>query len=75
MKQKVFSLPIFLNGELYNLYTYKLLNLKELLSYFSYKQNLVILEYNGKISSTKDWPLTKLTSLDKLETITIVGGG
>jgi thiamine biosynthesis protein ThiS len=75
MKQKVFSLPIFLNGELYNLYTYKLFNLKELLSYFSYKQNLVIVEYNGKISSTKYWTLTKLTSLDKLETITIVGGG
>jgi thiamine biosynthesis protein ThiS len=75
MKQKVFSQPIVLNGELYHLYTYKLWSLKDLLFYFSYKQNLVILEYNGKISSTRHWPLTKLNSLDKLETITIVGGG
>lgn len=75
MKQKIFSQPIFLNGEFYNLYTYKLFSLKNLLFYFSYKQNLVILEYNGKILSTRHWSLTKLNSFDKLETITIVGGG
>jgi thiamine biosynthesis protein ThiS len=75
MKQKIFLQDIFLNGEFYHLQSYQLLNLKNLLFYFSYKQNLIVLEYKGKILNKSHWSLIKLHSLDKLETITIVGGG
>lgn len=75
MKQKIFSQFIFLNGKLYNIKTSKLFNLKDLLSFFSFNPNLIVLEYNGKICSPKNWSLIKLKFKDKIETITIVGGG
>lgn len=75
MKQKIFSQLVLLNGKLYNIKTYKLFNLKDLLSFFSFNPNLIVLEYNGKICSSKNWSLIKLKFKDKIETITIVGGG
>jgi thiamine biosynthesis protein ThiS len=75
MKQKIFSQSILLNGEYYFLQSYQVFHLKNLLVYFSHKQDLVVLERNGKILNTQSWAVTKLASLDRLETITIVGGG
>jgi sulfur carrier protein len=75
MKQKVFSQSVLLNGKLYTLKTYKLFNLDDLLSFFCFNPNLIVIEYNGKISSFKNWSLIKLKFKDKIETITIVGGG
>lgn len=75
MKQKVFSQSVLLNGKLYTLKTYKLFNLDDLLSFFCFNPNLIVIEYNGKISSFKNWSLVKLKFKDKIETITIVGGG
>jgi len=75
MKEKKFSQCISLNGEFYNLQAYKLFNLQDLLFYFCYKQNLLVLEYNGKICTAHNWSLTRLNANDSIETITIVGGG
>ena len=75
MKTKVFFISFFFNGELYNLQTYKLFNLKDLIRFFNYKENLVVLEYNGKILNPKNWLKIKLKNHDKLEILTIVGGG
>ena len=75
MKQKIFSQFILLHGEVYKLQTYQLFNLKNLLFYFCYNQNLVVLEYNAKIFPSKNWSIKKLKDSDKIETITIVGGG
>lgn len=75
MKQKVFSQFILFNGQVYHIKTYKLFNIKNLLSFFYFNPNLIVLEYNGKVSNLKNWPLIKLKDKDKVETITIVGGG
>jgi thiamine biosynthesis protein ThiS len=75
MKQKIFYQTILLNEEYYQLQSYELLSLKDLLFYLSYQPSLMVLEHNGKILNKKYWSLTRLHHLDKLETITIVGGG
>jgi sulfur carrier protein len=36
---------------------------------------LVVLEYNGDILHRQDWPTTKLQDQDRLEVVTVVGGG
>ncbi len=75
MKTKVFLISFLFNGELYYLQTYKLFTLKDLIKFFSYKENLVVLEYNGKILNPKLWGSIKLKNHDQLEILTIVGGG
>lgn len=75
MKTKVFLISFFFNGELYHLQTYKIFTLKDLIKFFSYQENLVVLEYNGKILNPKLWPYKKLQNHDQLEIVTIVGGG
>lgn len=75
MKQKVFSQFILFNGQVYRIKTYKLFNIKNLLGFFYFNPNLIVLEYNGKVSNLKNWSLIKLKDKDKVETITIVGGG
>jgi sulfur carrier protein len=75
MKVKIFLIEVFFNGELYKLQTYKLLNLKDLIRFFNYKQNLIVVEYNGKIFHPKIWSKIKLKNTDKIEIVTIVGGG
>lgn len=75
MKEKKFSLLLFLNGQPYVLETYKIPNLDELIFYFSYKLNLIVVECNGKIASKNFSTLKKLEANDQIETITVVGGG
>jgi sulfur carrier protein len=75
MKAKQFSINFFFNGELYNLQTYKIFTLEDLIKFFNYKVNVVVVEYNGKISSPKMWPTINLKNNDKVEIVTIVGGG
>jgi sulfur carrier protein len=75
MKTKVFLISFIFNGELYNLQTYKLFTLRDLIRFFNYKENLVVLEYNGKILNPKKWLKIKLKNHDHLEILTIVGGG
>ena len=75
MKVKVFSKNFFFNGESYNLQTYRIFTLEDLIKFFNYKKNLVVIEYNGKISHPKIWSTINLKNNDKLEIVTIVGGG
>jgi thiamine biosynthesis protein ThiS len=75
MKGKVFVTSFVFNGEPYKLQSYKLFTLKEILTFFDYKENLVVLEYNGKISTPKNWSRIPLKNQDRLEILTIVGGG
>jgi thiamine biosynthesis protein ThiS len=35
----------------------------------------MVIEYNGKICHQEKWPIIKLKKNDKIELITIVGGG
>jgi sulfur carrier protein len=49
--------------------------LADALEQFGYNPRLVAVEYNGEILHRQFWPQTKLQEGDKLEVVTIVGGG
>jgi sulfur carrier protein len=62
-----------LNGHEY--YINEDLTLSQVLQYFNYHNNLFVLEYNNLICHKNDWGTIKINSNDKIEIITIVGGG
>ena len=45
------------------------------MDYFNYDNNFFILEYNNRIYNQKTWSNIKLLANDKIEIISIVGGG
>lgn len=47
----------------------------DLLTYFNYDNSLLVLEYNNFICEKKDWNTIFIQNGDKLELVTIVGGG
>jgi sulfur carrier protein len=63
----------FLNGQ--NYYTEHEFTILELISYFNYNTSLLVLEYNNLICDKKNWNQIVLKNNDKIELITIVGGG
>jgi thiamine biosynthesis protein ThiS len=63
----------FLNGEPY--YTNQNINLFELINYFNYKDSLLVLEHNNLICNKKKWKKIFIKDYDKIEIVTIVGGG
>jgi sulfur carrier protein len=62
-----------LNGEIY--YTKQEINLFDLLVYFNYNNTLLVLEYNKTICNKTNWNSIFLQDQDKIEVVTIVGGG
>lgn len=75
MKVKQFSTNLFFNGEFFNIQTYTIFTLEDLIKFFDYKQNLIVIEYNGQICHPKKWSTIKIKNKDKIELVTIVGGG
>jgi sulfur carrier protein len=69
MKSKNF----FLNGEKY--YIEDEITLLQLITYFNYNISLLVLEYNNSICNKKNWDKIYITNNDKIEIVTIVGGG
>ena len=65
----------FLNGQKYFTNSENKITIVELLSYFNYNVALLVLEYNNLICNKKDWNSTFITNNDKIEIVTIVGGG
>lgn len=63
----------FLNGQCYRIH--KDLNLQEILEYFNYRNNLFVIEYNNIICNQNEWKNLKVSNYDKIEIISIVGGG
>lgn len=63
----------FFNGKEY--YTNAQITLNELINYFNYESKILIVEYNNFICNKQDWKKTVLKSNDKIEIVTIVGGG
>ena len=64
---------IFVNGEQYLIP--KTINLLELIHYFGYLDTLFILEYNDIICNKNIWGNILIKNNDKIEILTIVGGG
>lgn len=63
----------FLNNEEYR--TVDCINLYDLITYFNYNESLLVLEYNQVILDQIHWKTTFIKNLDKIEIVTIVGGG
>jgi len=67
------SRTFFVNGQEY--YTNNKISLFDLLNYFDYNLSLLVLEYNNFICNKKNWSKTFINHNDKIEIVTIVGGG
>ena len=62
-----------LNGHAY--FTEHKLTIFELINYFNYNSSLLVLEYNNLICPKKNWYKLVIKNNDRIEIITIVGGG
>ena len=62
-----------LNGQ--NYYTEQNINLFDLINYFNYNGYLLVLEHNNLVQHKKDWKKIFIKDQDKIEIVTIVGGG
>jgi sulfur carrier protein len=63
----------FFNGQKY--FTEYELTILELIQYFNYNSSLFVLEYNNLICNKKNWEHILIKNNDKIEIVTIVGGG
>jgi sulfur carrier protein len=63
----------FLNGQQY--FTESELTILELIKYFNYNTSILVLEHNNFICNKKDWNNIYIKNNDKIEMVTIVGGG
>lgn len=63
----------FLNGQKYS--TNHKLTLNDLIEYFNYNSSLLVVEYNNFICNKKNWNTIFVQENDKIEIVTIVGGG
>lgn len=63
----------FLNGQKY--LTSKNLTISDLIGYFGYNQSLLVVEYNQFICNKTQWDKIFIQDNDKIEIVTIVGGG
>ena len=72
---QVFFLSFFFCDQLYNLQTHKLFHLEDLIEFFNLKKNLIVIEYNGKVTNPQNWLSIEIKNHDKIEIISIVGGG
>lgn len=63
----------FLNGQAYGIK--KNITVFDLIIYLDYNNLLFVLEYNNLICNEKEWKKIVITNHDKIEIITIVGGG
>ena len=62
-----------LNGHKY--FTTSKLTLLDLIEYFNYNSSLLVLEYNNFICNKNNWNSIFIKNNDKIEIVTIVGGG
>ena len=62
-----------LNGQKYS--TKQIISLFDIVNYFNYNDSLLVLEYNNLICNKKNWKETYIKNQDKIEIVTIVGGG
>jgi sulfur carrier protein len=67
------KITFFLNGQEY--YTTNPISLFDLLKYFDYNSSLLVLEYNNFVCNQKNWNKILINENDKIEIVTIVGGG
>lgn len=62
-----------LNGQKY--FTEHDITILELIKYLNYNTSLLVLEYNNLICTKKNWDKIRIENNDRIEIVTIVGGG
>ena len=67
------KLPFFFNGEEY--FTDTTITLIDLLNYFNFSSTIFVVEYNHFICEKNKWKEIQIQNNDRIEIITIVGGG
>lgn len=72
---KNYCFQLTLNGKYFNIFHFQQLTLHHLLSFFNYKINLIVVEYNGRIISPNFYKKTYILNNSNIEIVTIVGGG
>nr|YP_009828323.1 thiamine biosynthesis protein [Sargassum fusiforme]QJC13540.1 thiamine biosynthesis protein [Sargassum fusiforme] len=75
IKKKAFFFSIVLNNNQYKIFTIQPFQIFEFLEFLNYPKELVILEHNGKINNKLTLRSKYMKQDDKIEIITIVGGG
>mgnify|MGYP000114722794 CR=1 FL=1 len=70
MKEKK---KFYLNGEKF--FSNKIIKLIDIIQYFNYNSSLLVLEYNNFICPKEKWDTIFIADKDKIEIVTIVGGG
>jgi sulfur carrier protein len=73
MKTQINSRWILINGDIYSI-NFRI-SIGELLEFFDSEKKDLIIEYNQKILSKEEFDNTFLKNFDKLELISVVGGG
>lgn len=63
----------FVNGQKFC--TQQKLSISHVTTYFKYNTSLFVLEYNNLICNQKNWDKIFIQNNDKIEIVTIVGGG
>jgi sulfur carrier protein len=63
----------FLNGQKYQ--SSDKFTILEFINYFNYNSSLLVLEYNNFICPKENWNQIIIKNNDKIEIVTIVGGG
>ena len=63
----------YLNGQKYSIK--QSISLFDLVNYFNFNDSLLVLEYNNLICNKKNWKEIFIKDQDKIEIVTIVGGG
>jgi len=66
-------ISFFLNGE--EFFLTSPVTILNIIKYFNYNESLLILEYNYSICHKKLWKNIFIQNKDKIEIVTIVGGG
>ena len=67
------NIQFWLNGQNYSVN--EVIKLSDLLCYFNYTNQLFVLEHNNLICDEKIWKTISISELDRIEIVTIVGGG
>lgn len=63
----------FINGQEYLIDT--IVTISQILEYFDYGKMFFVLECNGHICIKESWDSNYVKNMDKIEVITIMGGG
>jgi|TARA_B110000967_G_scaffold203376_1_gene243941 sulfur carrier protein len=70
-----FTIKVFINGKKYEFKLKKHINIQHLIKLLYKKNKSIVVDYNKKIIQKNMWDNIYIQSNDKIEILTIVGGG